>query len=89
MTEFSGRIVLSLFLLLQKQLGEKSFYWPYINILPKSIKTPLFFDEQDLKFIENTNLESAARDRKAALYEDYTRLLEHLPEGVDKNDVKW
>lgn len=89
LTEFSGRIVLSLFLLLQKRLGEKSFYWPYINILPKTIKTPLFFDEHDLKFIENTNLESATRDRKAALYKDFTKLLEHLPEGVDKNDVKW
>lgn len=78
-----------MFLLLQKQLGEKSFYWPYINILPKTIKTPLFFDEYDLKFIANTNLESAARDRKAELYKDFDRLLEQLPEGVDKNGVSW
>ncbi|GAA5811478.1 hypothetical protein MFLAVUS_004915 [Mucor flavus] len=89
LTEFSGRIVLSLFLLLQKQLAEKSFYWPYINILPKTIKTPLLFDENDIKFIANTNLESAARDRKAELFKDYNRLLEHLPEGVDKNGVSW
>jgi hypothetical protein len=87
--DFSGRIALSFFLLLQKQIKEKSFYWPYINILPKEVKTPLFFDENDLKFIANTNLESAARDRKAALFDDFNRALEYLPEGVDKNDIVW
>lgn len=87
--QFSGRIVLCLFLLLQKQLGEKSFYAPYINMLPKIIKTPMTFDEQDLKFIENTNLESVTRERKAALLNDFNQLLEHLPEGVSKNDVSW
>jgi hypothetical protein len=86
---FSGRVVSSLFLLLQKQMGEKSFYSPYINILPKTIKTPMVFDENDMKFIENTNLESVTRERKAALFDDYNRLLDHLPEGVDKNDVLW
>lgn len=86
---FSGRIVQTLYLLLQRHLGEGSFYWPYINILPKIIKTPLFFDEHDMKFIQNTNLESATRERKAALFLDFEKLLEHLPEEIDKNDITW
>ncbi|KAI8645189.1 hypothetical protein BD408DRAFT_450306 [Parasitella parasitica] len=84
---FSGRVVQTLYLLLQRHLREDSFYWPYINILPKVIKTPLIFDEHDMRFIQNTNLESTTRERKAALFLDFEKLLEHLPEEIDKNDI--
>ncbi|CEP16037.1 hypothetical protein [Parasitella parasitica] len=86
---FSGRIVQTLYLLLQRHSREDSFYWPYINILPKVIKTPLVFDDHDMRFIQNTNLESTTRERKAALFLDFEKLLEHLPEEIDKNDITW
>lgn len=87
--EFSARTVSCLYLLLQKQLGEKSFYWPYINILPKEVKTPLLFDEDDFKYIANTNLESVTKERKAALLSEFERALEHLPESTRKEDFTW
>lgn len=89
LTDFSGRVVQSLFLLLQKNLGERSFYHPYINILPKRIVTAMHFDEDDMAYLQKTNMELAVRERKAALQSEFTRLLEHLPENVHKEDVRW
>ncbi|KAI8979311.1 hypothetical protein BDF20DRAFT_868834 [Mycotypha africana] len=86
---FSSRYVLTLFLLLQKRLGEKSFYWPYINILPKSIQTPFFFDDMELAFLKNTNLEAAVRERRKMIQQNYSMILENLPANVKKEDVKW
>jgi hypothetical protein len=89
LTDFSGRMVLSLFLLLEKKRGKESFYWPYINILPETIKTPLVFNQSEWNYIKGTNLESATRDRKAGLLKDFNRLLESLPKGISKDDVQW
>lgn len=87
--EFSARTVSCLYLLLQKQLGENSFYWPYINILPKEVKTPLLFEEDDFKYIANTNLESVTKERKAALLSEFERASEYLPETMRKEDITW
>lgn len=87
--EFSARTVLSFYLLLQKRLGEKSFYAPYINILPKEIKTTLLFEQDDFKYIANTNLESVTKERKAALLSEFERALEHLPENMRKTNITW
>ncbi|CAO0790009.1 unnamed protein product [Mucor circinelloides] len=89
LASFSGRIVQTVYLLLQKHLGEGSFYWPYINILPKVIKTPLIFDDSDMRYIQNTNLESATRERKAALFLDFEKIVEHLPQEIYKDDITW
>lgn len=89
LASFSGRIVQTVYLLLQKHLGESSFYWPYINILPKVIKTPLIFDDSDMRYIQNTNLESATRERKAALFLDFEKMVEHLPQEIYKDDITW
>ncbi|CAO3619907.1 unnamed protein product [Mucor hiemalis] len=43
--EFSARTVLSFYLLLQKRLGEKSFYAPYINIFLKRSKQLCFLNK--------------------------------------------
>lgn len=87
--EFSARTVLSFYLLLQKRLGEKSFYAPYINILPKEIKTTLLFEQDDFKYIANTNLDSVTKERKIALLSEFERALEHLPDNIRKMDITW
>jgi hypothetical protein len=89
LTDFSGRMVLSLFLLLEKKLGKESFYWPYINVLPETIKTPLVFDQSELDYIKGTNLEVVTRERKEALFKDFSRLLESLPNDISKEDIQW
>ncbi|RCH80486.1 hypothetical protein CU098_001171, partial [Rhizopus stolonifer] len=88
-SEFSGQAVAALFLLLEKIKGEASFYWPYINILPKIIKTALFFDHHDLTFIQNTNLDSVIKERKNKLVAEYQGLLNKLPGTIDKSKVTW
>lgn len=86
---FSGRLLQSLFLVQQKNLREKSFYFPYINILPKKITTALYFDENDMKYVSKTNLESALIERKTTLKNDFDRLLRSLPEDIKKEDINW
>lgn len=87
--KFSGRVVLSLYLTIEKLRGEKSFYWPYINILPREIRTSLYFNEQDFQYIKNTNLEAATKTRRDELFEEFNQLLNHLPASVDKEKVTW
>lgn len=86
---FPGRVVLSLYLTIQKLIGEESFYYPYISILPKEIKTTLYFDEQDLQYIKNTNIEAATKSRKQDLQEEFNQLLNHLPADIDKENILW
>ncbi|KAI7900358.1 uncharacterized protein BX663DRAFT_439791, partial [Cokeromyces recurvatus] len=88
-SSLSSRLVLCLFLLIEKQKGQNSFYWPYINILPKTIKTSLCFDENDLKYIQNTNLEFTTRERKAYLHKEFEKILENLPSDIDKDQISW
>ncbi|ORZ24754.1 hypothetical protein BCR42DRAFT_317037 [Absidia repens] len=79
--DFSCRIVLTLFVAHQKAIGT-SFYAPYLNILPQSIKTPFFFDDNDMAYLEHTNVALAIKERVYNLRADYDRLLE-LPIGED------
>ncbi|KAI9246529.1 hypothetical protein BY458DRAFT_446752, partial [Sporodiniella umbellata] len=82
LNEFSGRLLQSLFLAQQKMLGNKSFYFPYINILPKKVMTALYFDEDDMVFLAKTNLETALTERKATLKSDFDRLLKNIPDNI-------
>ncbi|KAI8387517.1 hypothetical protein BD560DRAFT_118645 [Blakeslea trispora] len=88
-SNYSGQGVSAFFLLLEKMKGEESFYWPYINILPKSIKTAMSFDENDLAYIKNTNLESVVKERKANLHAEYKGILSQLPETVNRENMTW
>ena len=52
------------FLVEQRLLGEKSFWWPYINSLPREadMSTPLWFDDSDLLWLAGTTLHSSMDD---------------------------
>ncbi|KAI8100067.1 uncharacterized protein BX664DRAFT_363677 [Halteromyces radiatus] len=84
--DFSCRVVLTLFVAHQKALGS-SFYAPYLNILPKIIKTALTFDDNDMKYLRNTNLAVAACERLALLRSDYERLMSDFVDDTVKNLV--
>ncbi|CAO3643652.1 unnamed protein product [Cunninghamella blakesleeana] len=81
--DFSCRMVMSLYIAHQKAIGS-SFYAPYLNILPTVIKTPFFFNEDELKYLENTNLAISVRERLQNIKSDYDNLLNHLQEDVKK-----
>ncbi|KAI8875039.1 SET domain-containing protein [Backusella circina FSU 941] len=85
LSKFSGRIVLSIFLAQEKKREKESFYWPYIQILPETIMTPLYFDESDMNYIKNTNLELATKERKSNLMEEYKEAVRNLTQ----NDISW
>lgn len=51
-----------IFLMEQRLKGRESFWWPYIDVLPKEeeLNTPLWFEEGDLKWLLGTTLHSSA-----------------------------
>lgn len=87
--QFSSRVVLSLYLVQQKLLGAKSFYWPYIRMLPETIMTPMTFGEEDMRLLDNTNLAASVRERKKNLFNSFQSLIKVLPENVEKELVTW
>ncbi|KAL1932934.1 hypothetical protein VTP01DRAFT_8612 [Rhizomucor pusillus] len=89
LSQFSSRVVLTLYLLQQKILGEKSFYWPYIRMLPESIITPMSFEQEDMKLLENTNLAASVPERKQSLFNDFQSLIKVLPASVDEAKLTW
>ncbi|CDH54294.1 hypothetical protein RO3G_06808 [Lichtheimia corymbifera JMRC:FSU:9682] len=82
---YSCRAVMSAFVAQQKNLGSQSFYAPYLDVLPPKIMTTLFFDDDDMRFIENTALATATVERKASIYEEYQKLSKEP--GVD--NISW
>ncbi|KAI8985973.1 hypothetical protein BDB01DRAFT_72760 [Pilobolus umbonatus] len=89
LAEIPSKAVQAYYLAFQRTLGKQSYYWPYINILPKTIMTPLYFNEDDFYYIQNTNLASATRERMKALQEDFAKILNALPATLNKNMVSW
>ena len=73
--------VITRFLLVEQYcLGETSFWWPYLDMLPKPpshrhpeppFGTPLWFDEKDLVWLEGTNLGAARRLREEAWRKEF------------------
>ena len=88
------------FLAEQRLKGEESFWYPYIEALPKEkdLTTPLYFQESDLIWLYGTNLYSTTtpRDQTAVelrrnMYKDAWKsgvacLNEH---GIDTKPFTW
>ncbi|KAI9488531.1 hypothetical protein BDB00DRAFT_847661 [Zychaea mexicana] len=86
LNQHSSRNVVALFLAQQKKLADKSFYAPYLNMLPEKIMTGLCFEENDMRYLENTNLFLAIEGRKQNVFNDFQRLIGDSPES---KDVTW
>ncbi|KAL8869450.1 MAG: hypothetical protein Q9174_004264 [Haloplaca sp. 1 TL-2023] len=75
--------LLRFFLLEQFQLGASSFWSPYINILPDPysdfpFNTPLYYDDEDLKWIRGTSLEHSLRRTEAMWREEHSQGIQML-----------
>ncbi|XP_033741298.1 SET domain-containing protein 4-like [Pecten maximus] len=57
--QLSSQQAMSIFLLAERQKQESSFWFPYINVLPKKYTTPAFFSETELNLLPQTVLSKA------------------------------
>ena len=88
-------------------LGEESFWWPYISILPQpfersaasdapvenavcpkprqSFHTPLYFDKEDMLWLNGTNLGSAVMQRASSWKEEFEMVKDAL-KGLEESE---
>lgn len=73
-------IFIMLFLLIDKK-DPNSFFKPYYDILPKTLRNmPIFWDEEELAELEGSYLLQQIDDRNAAIEEDYASICNISPE---------
>ncbi|KAK9464437.1 hypothetical protein V1512DRAFT_255412 [Lipomyces arxii] len=87
--ESSPVIAIRLFLSYQKVLGHNSAWAPYIRVLPDTFDTPLYFDEDDMKLLEGTNMYGEVELRRQAWMEEWQDAVKSLPENLDKTQFTW
>ena len=75
---FEPHIATRLFLMKQYLLEEKSPWWPYIDSLPRSFSTPLWYDDNDLIWLRGTNLGRAKDVREEAWRQEYENAMQQL-----------
>lgn len=75
---FTPHVATRLFLVKQRLLTTQSPWWPYINSLPRSFTTPLWYGEQDLIWLRGTNLGKAKKIREDAWRQEYETAMHSL-----------
>jgi hypothetical protein len=80
--------VLSLWYTLKQLRDPKSKWRPYLDLLPQSIPTPLFWNEKELEIIEGTNLYEGV-DQLKALLRKVWRTLNQVDPLVTLEDVHY
>lgn len=75
---FTPHVATRLFLVKQRLLKAQSPWWPYINSLPRSFTTPLYYDEEDLIWLRGTNLGKAKEIREQAWRQEYDNAMHSL-----------
>ncbi len=77
-SSFKPHIATRLFLMKQRLLKEQSPWWPYINSLPRSFSTPLWYDDNDSKWLRGTNLGNAKEVREEAWRQEHINAMQSL-----------
>lgn len=73
------------FLIQQYVLKDKSFWWPYIRLLPQpsepeKLGIPIWWSEEDRRFLEGTNAEPPIKTRKVMWVNEWKRAIAILRE---------
>lgn len=94
-----SHVVGCFFLCEQRLKGKESFWWPYIDLLPKEkiFTTPLWFDDDDLMWLLGTTMHTSQELGKSAVLErrdmwqtQYASGIMHLKEAsVDASPFSW
>jgi len=88
-------IFLMIYLLWDRKVnGSKSFFAPYYNILPQTLRNmPIFWNAQELKYLEGSHLLTQINDRSDAIREDYERICSISPHDfptiASLDDFRW
>lgn len=75
-------IFLMIFLLWDRKVNnDKSFFAPYYDILPKTLRNmPIFWSDEELKGLKGSHLLTQIEDRNQAITEDYFAICEVAPD---------
>lgn len=65
--EVDDRLLIMLFLVIERARGRFSFWAPYLEILPFKFGTPLSFSEEELSELKGTHLFQATQQQRRAL----------------------
>lgn len=72
---------LSLFLIEERWKGEESFWYPYLESLPKSLDSmPIFYSEEELGLLKGSPFLRKIANKKNELFKDYTLLADNIEE---------
>lgn len=86
--KLSSRAVMSLFISNEWQKGSDSLWRPYLAAIPNRIMTSMQFDDDDMKYLENTNLQLGTINRREFLRSEYQQILQILPES-ERRGFTW
>ena len=75
---FTPHVATRLFLMKQRLLKAQCPWSPYINSLPLSFSTPLWYDDNDLIWLRGTNLGNAKGIREEAWRQEYENAMQSL-----------
>ena len=75
-------IFLMIFLLWDRKVnGDKSFFKPYYDILPKTLKNiPIFWEDYELEYLTGSYLLTQISERIEAITEDYESICQVAPQ---------
>lgn len=79
---FTMSLKLITFLLLEKNKGPRSFWKPYIDTLPASFNTPLFWTDEDLSELKGTGVPEDAMSWRENAKREYERFERGLKSDV-------
>ncbi|KAF9166640.1 hypothetical protein DFQ26_007337 [Actinomortierella ambigua] len=84
-----SRVILILYLIQQKLLGEESFYFPFLNMVPGPIPTALTMDLQDLDFLRGTNAFHVTQELQERLRKQYETIIHIVGHALSPKDYTW
>lgn len=82
------------FLVQQYLLGSKSFWWPYIQLLPQpdqpeKLGIPILWSEEDFEFLAGTNAEPPVRQRRRMWQDEWKKGFELLPNHSERENYTY
>ena len=77
-THFTGQEILSLWLLMEDMKGKTSFWWPYLQSLPRDYTVPFYTDKHEKQSFP-TYLKGPCIEQDSLVSKSYDRLLRVVP----------
>lgn len=89
----SPQIIGNFFLIQQYLMGPRSFWFSYIRSLPQpdeheKLGTPLYFTDEDLKWIQGTNLELACEQRERTWVAEWSATISKFGADLSSPNLK-